>query len=76
MRHHEGNKIYILLKAILGYIDPFSKDFSSIGKESFFGESEELHRKYKESIRSKSDELLKSTFNAKDTLDLRQSNIK
>lgn len=69
------NKIYILLKVILGYIDPFSKDFSSIGKESFFDESEELHRKYNKSICNKSDELLKSTFNAKDTLELRKSYI-
>lgn len=69
------NKIYILLKTILGYIDPFLKDFSSIGKESFFDELEKLHIKYNEYIRNKSDELLKSTFNAKDTLELRKSYI-
>lgn len=69
------NKIYILLRAILGYIDPFSKDFSSIGKESFFDEAESLHIKYKEFILNKSKELLQSTFNAQDTLDLRKNNI-
>ena len=68
-------RIYILLRVVRGYVDPYSKDFSLVETNPFFEEVLEKHNKYKNAILDKSKELLKSSFNAQDTLTLRRNNI-
>lgn len=68
------NKIYILLKLIIGYIDPLKDTFSLIDANNFFLDIQNLQNRYIDAIRKSVDKFFKSvTFNVSDTLSLRSN---
>ena len=72
------NKIHILLRMISGYIDPLSKknSFNLLDIKGFTNNFSELQNKYIQAIKSKANDLFRSsTFNAKDTLELRRRDV-
>lgn len=69
------NKFYILLKMIVSYLDVYNKDFSLIQIDDFFKDIEKKHTEYISVIDDKVETLLKSKFNADETLQLRKEKI-